>query len=381
MKTRAFTLVELLVVISIIGVLVALLLPAVQAAREASRRATCNAQLREIGQAAITFETAKKRLPGWQELVARNGNILTICDNVTPGSENKAAGWPALLLPYIDQQALYDRWDDHTVSIADPTLTTYLPVLACPSRPIRHTAYPFMSYVANTGFLPLPNDPAPYGAIASSGKTYNPIGTPKSIYWQIEDGNNGPFVDRVPCPDPAGIETVGAISNRLRLTAVETTDIHDGMSNTIFFAENLMAGAWGAGRIAGRGTPEHLNMSFVWLYRSDQWPSVVNPPVGPPHKNPVVPGAVLPKNRINGEKWQNKGHDTPAMPAVVDPEVARPSAWHSGGANVVFGDKHTAFLSDAMDYDVYQQLLTPHADKSDQPCFKILPTAADMGNG
>lgn len=375
MKTRpAFTLVELLVVISIIGVLVALLLPAVQAARESARRATCNSQLRELGQAALTFETSKKRFPGWQEIVARNGNILTISDAVTTGSENKAAGWPVLLLPYIDEQSLYDQWDDPAVSIADPALTKYLPVTACPSRPIQHKGYPFMSYVANTGFLPLTSDPVPYGAIASSGKTNPVAGNAPNDYWDIEDGYNGVFADRVPLPD--GVKVVNKLLP-VRLPEVTITDLHDGMSNTVFFAENLMTGAWGAGRIAGHGTPQHLNMSFCWLYRSDQYASVTNPA----HKNPVVPTSpVIPKNRINGEKWQYKGHLTTTTPASVDPEVARPSSWHSGGVNVVFGDKHTAFLSDAMDYDVYSQLLTPHANRSDQPCFKVLPTAAQLGN-
>lgn len=372
MKTRhAFTLVELLVVISIIGVLVALLLPAVQAARESSRRLTCNSQLRELGQAALTFQASKKRLPGWQEIVARSPGILTIADPANVGSENKAAGWPVLLMPYMDQQPIFDLWDDKTVLITDPGLTTYLPVLTCPTRPIKYNGYPFMSYVANTGFLPLPSDPAPYGAIASSGKTA-PTSGPSSDYWDIEDGYNGVFVDRVPlayqaAPLPPVIPA--------RLPQVDLTDINDGMSNTVFFAENLMAGAWGAGRNAGHGTPEHLNMSFFWLYRSDQYVSV-----NPLQKNPVVPGAVIPKNRINGEKRNYKGHPSTAIPAVVDPEIGRPSSWHSGGVNVVFGDKHTAFLADALDYDVYQQLMTPYAKKSDQPCFMILPTAQQLGN-
>jgi prepilin-type N-terminal cleavage/methylation domain-containing protein len=66
LKRVGFTLVELLVVIAIIGVLVALLLPAIQAARESARRATCINQMKQLGLALLNYESARKHLPGGQ---------------------------------------------------------------------------------------------------------------------------------------------------------------------------------------------------------------------------------------------------------------------------------------------------------------------------
>ena len=90
---RAFTLVELLVVIAIIGVLVALLLPAVQTAREAARRSSCQNNLKQVGLAILTHENAKKAFPAGY---------------VYYGSSERSWGWATLILPYMEQSPLYD---------------------------------------------------------------------------------------------------------------------------------------------------------------------------------------------------------------------------------------------------------------------------------
>jgi len=144
--SRGFTLVELLVVIAIIGVLVALLLPAVQAARESARKMQCSTQLRELGQAALTFEGSKKRFPGWQEVVARNAGMP-----IGSTGPNKVAGWPVLLLPYLDQNSLYDLWDDQSVPTTNTGLAQFLPMYSCPSRQSTFRQGTYLSYVANAG--------------------------------------------------------------------------------------------------------------------------------------------------------------------------------------------------------------------------------------
>jgi prepilin-type N-terminal cleavage/methylation domain-containing protein len=94
----AFTLVELLVVIAIIGILVALLLPAIQAAREAARRSQCQNSMKQLGLAILNYESSKKELPA--------GGITD-----GPLGARSGAGWSILILPYVEEQALYDKYD------------------------------------------------------------------------------------------------------------------------------------------------------------------------------------------------------------------------------------------------------------------------------
>lgn len=122
---RAFTLVELLVVIAIIGVLVALLLPAIQAAREAARRMQCANNLKQIGLAMQNHLDARKTFPA--------GNVMK-------GNKNNVSasftGWPIEILPYAEDRNLRDMYNpklDVMLPEFKEFRETQVPLYTCPS--------------------------------------------------------------------------------------------------------------------------------------------------------------------------------------------------------------------------------------------------------
>lgn len=116
-----FTLIELLVVVGIIGILVAMLLPAVQSARAAARRAQCNSQLHQIGLALHSYHDSMNVLPpGW---ITWNFGF-----NVNGPDEEPGWAWGAFLLPYMEQRNVLPSSMDLTV-----------PIRSMASRPAHHT--------------------------------------------------------------------------------------------------------------------------------------------------------------------------------------------------------------------------------------------------
>jgi prepilin-type N-terminal cleavage/methylation domain-containing protein/prepilin-type processing-associated H-X9-DG protein len=142
--SRGFTLVELLVVIAIIGVLMGLLLPAVQSAREAGRRTTCANNQYQMAFAAMRCDETNGFLPGWR-------NALPFSQASTPPVTGfHVPSWPVVVLPFIERRDVITVWTG-TFASPPPTATPYISVFVCPSSPPDSMTTPVLAYAGNCG--------------------------------------------------------------------------------------------------------------------------------------------------------------------------------------------------------------------------------------
>jgi prepilin-type N-terminal cleavage/methylation domain-containing protein/prepilin-type processing-associated H-X9-DG protein len=360
-RRPGFTLVELLVVITIIGMLVALLLPAVQAARETARQGQCLNNLGQLGLGMQNYNTSKGKLPGYAQLIRRapgswvaafvdsGTGKLTVESAIDPAPPYEAppeswdVSWAAMLLPQIERQ---DIWDQ----IVDPTMNPEIrpiEVYVCPSdtEVTSRTDLPALSYSANTGAWD-----------RDEGYEFLLV-APRSTVGDTLD--NGVFTNS------AAYQRMGQRPLESRLDK-----IRDGAGTTIMLSENTdklyearnagdPAFTWlgGNGWYMGPGSEQQLG--FVWVVNEDPQPLTV-----------LARDNLLDQARIN-----RRGDIVPEDDlADTVPYLARPASKHSGGVNVVFCDGTGKFIREDIDYIVYQQLLTSNGKICEDPTAHYGPT-------
>lgn len=249
-KRRAgFTLIELLVVIAIIGVLISLLLPAVQKIREAANRMSCQNNLKQIGLALHNYESTYKYFPPDEhDFKVNDPNAIPLA--VSSGNGNLGFGVTVLILPFIEQDNVYKLFDP-TKSIFNPVnlpppygtntaMSTVIKTYICPSSPAPPSLNYYNCLFGGPGWgLIAQEDPNPttdfpsfvfgrtdYGPLPGShGYVVQNFCPPSyQTYWQALGGETGTITDW----NEAG-------SGRPRRTIASVTD---GLSNTMVFGED-----------------------------------------------------------------------------------------------------------------------------------------------
>ncbi|QDU60253.1 Type II secretion system protein G precursor [Planctomycetes bacterium Pan216] len=181
-RPSGFTLVELLVVIAIIGVLVALLLPAIQQAREAARRAQCTNNLRQIGLAMLNYAEANGTLPFGSRLMGSltSPNSGNPTHPVSGSGWVNDMGWYSGILPFMDQQQLYDlvdfdiSWAGHSSGSHrnEQARRTRVGVMGCPSDQMIQQAWTSREYAYWAGNYAINFGNTDYGQQAKAGTAF-----------------------------------------------------------------------------------------------------------------------------------------------------------------------------------------------------------------
>ena len=201
-RRRGFTLVELLVVITIISMLMALLLPAVQSAREAARRATCMNNQKQLTLATQLFEGAQGELPGYRDTVGTN--VVTT--------------WLVPLFPYLERAELYRRWRE-----GNPQ-NVYYKLGTCPSNPPETTSPGStpLGYVVNCGREDSENS----GVFVEPSYNNNDVRANGMFFFHYRDTSTG--------------QRLGT------RTSFDYVSQRDGTSTTLLLSENVQAYTWTA---------------------------------------------------------------------------------------------------------------------------------------
>jgi prepilin-type N-terminal cleavage/methylation domain-containing protein/prepilin-type processing-associated H-X9-DG protein len=321
---RAFTLVELLVVIAIIGTLVGLLLPAVQTARESARRSTCSSSLRQIALGVINYHDARRRFP--PGAVQSDMNCIPLDYNASPPTVRRAS-WTVWVLPYIEETRMYDSFNPSSASTRFGCLltgtsgedstnlaaqNTPLSIYKCPSDIAQRAAEPSLNYFGVQG------GGAEANALCQNGSASN---------YRLRFDN-------------------GILITRLSTeTAIRASDVTDGLSKTFLVGESR----W-------------------WLYNYTNvvgtgylsWSSSNRVAGGNAH-TAVLAAAVDPLNNAivdydASQAWGTVASNT--NPLYLGTHTRCFGSRHPGGCHMAMADGSVQFVSNSISTTIYRQLGT-----------------------
>ena len=345
-----FTLVELLVVIAIIGVLVSLLLPAVQAAREAARRMQCSNNLKQIGLAIHNYESAHRYFPsGYISFATRNGNApdwAALDAETWDGAPGW--GWLALLLPFVEQNSLANQmdmrqpiWSPQNRPLASARIATFL----CPSSSGPEDPFEVQSSSGNTLTR--------YGAAVVLGRSHYVANHGQESCWgDCGSAATTEVFTNIYTSTTAVVVVEGDVSRVAdgpfyRNSRVGFRSITDGTGSTIFVSEHssrISDKSW-AGVVPGaythprRATPENGPEAAATLTLMHVGPSggeldITGFPIIHPMNFPTY-------------------------------HVCQMVAEHTGGGNVLYGDGSVRFMPDTINLLTAAELAS--MDESETP--------------
>ena len=317
LKKNGFTLVELLVVIAIIGILIGMLLPAVQSVREAASRATCLNNMLQLGLALHNYESANMAFPP-SRLEPDDQQMPSSVSN--SGGESAFQSWTTLILPYVEQGNLaneYDfkqAWFDRESSNNYNVIATQVSLYKCPSSPVDDGTDP-----------------------------YHCVGAAAGDYGSINEVKKRVYTDVLQIANPGDAARSGLLSKFKKNPIAAATD---GTSNTLFVAE--CAGQPDVYIAGGKMTMEEFA-----VYGDDK---VTN-----------FEGTLVP---VDGTGWAdpdcgfsingatNDGLDKYGPRMINAINVSEAYSFHTGGANFAMADGSTHFISDTIDATTFVGLCT-----------------------